>query len=174
MLQGWVIVAASFAYLGLLFAIVNALARPVLFALFGRLILRTLGLAIVIVNFVLFWLVSELATQEAPAQAKARIVHQHVDGTVSVSQPVGDRLKGPPIAEVSDEDLGLSGIRVLELGGHPLKACVVPCDEHEVMPALGELGDELPADACAGSGDEGDGARSHEGHTRAGSRCGPG
>jgi ubiquinone biosynthesis protein len=50
---------------GLLFAIVNALARPVLFALFGRLILRTLGLAIVIVNFVLFWLVSELATVDS-------------------------------------------------------------------------------------------------------------
>jgi ubiquinone biosynthesis protein len=46
---------------GLLFAVVNSVVRPVLFAVFGRLILRSMGLAVVLVNFVLFWLVSELS-----------------------------------------------------------------------------------------------------------------
>jgi len=46
---------------GVLFAVVNAIVRPVLFTLFGRLILRSLGIAVVAVNAVLFWLVAELS-----------------------------------------------------------------------------------------------------------------
>ncbi|MET0772587.1 MAG: AarF/UbiB family protein [Candidatus Limnocylindrales bacterium] len=46
---------------GLLFAVVNGTARPVLFALFGRLILRSLGLAVVLLNAVLFWIVFQVS-----------------------------------------------------------------------------------------------------------------
>jgi ubiquinone biosynthesis protein len=46
---------------GLLFALVNGTIRPVLFAVFGRLILRSLGLAVVLVNAVLFWIVFQLS-----------------------------------------------------------------------------------------------------------------
>jgi ubiquinone biosynthesis protein len=46
---------------GVLFAIINAVVRPVLFTLFGRLILRSLGIAVVAVNAVMFWLVAELS-----------------------------------------------------------------------------------------------------------------
>jgi ubiquinone biosynthesis protein len=46
---------------GLLFAAVNTVARPVLFAIFGRVILRTMGLAILLINLILFWLVGELS-----------------------------------------------------------------------------------------------------------------
>jgi ubiquinone biosynthesis protein len=46
---------------GLLFAVVNAVARPILFALFGRVILRTMGLAILLLNVVLFWLVGQVS-----------------------------------------------------------------------------------------------------------------
>ena len=46
---------------GLLFAIVNAVARPILFALFGRVILRTMGLAVLAINVVLFWFVGQLS-----------------------------------------------------------------------------------------------------------------
>jgi ubiquinone biosynthesis protein len=46
---------------GLLFAVVNSIARPLLFAVFGRVILRTMGLAIVLINVVLFWFVAQLS-----------------------------------------------------------------------------------------------------------------
>ena len=46
---------------GIVVALVNALVRPVLLAISGRWILRSLGLAIVVVNAVLFWLVSEIS-----------------------------------------------------------------------------------------------------------------
>src|SRR3954447_1243631 len=44
-----------------LFAVANALLRPVLFAVFGRLILRTVGLAVILVNALLFWAVALLS-----------------------------------------------------------------------------------------------------------------
>src|SRR4051812_20603149 len=44
-----------------LFAVANALLRPVLFAVFGRLILRTVGLAVILVNALLFWVVALLS-----------------------------------------------------------------------------------------------------------------
>ncbi len=52
--SGWLIV-------GTLFAIVNVVVRPVLFAIFGRWILRTAGVAVVLVNAALFWIVSEIS-----------------------------------------------------------------------------------------------------------------
>lgn len=52
--SGWLII-------GTLFAIVNVIVRPVLFAIFGRWILRTAGVAVVLVNAALFWLVSEIS-----------------------------------------------------------------------------------------------------------------
>jgi putative membrane protein len=52
--SGWLIVGA-------LFAIVNVIVRPVLFAVFGRWILRTAGVAVVLVNAALFWIVSEIS-----------------------------------------------------------------------------------------------------------------
>jgi len=54
-------VQSALLVLGLLFAIVNALVRPVFFALAGRLILRSMGLAVVLVNAALFWLVGEIS-----------------------------------------------------------------------------------------------------------------
>jgi ubiquinone biosynthesis protein len=46
---------------GTLFALVNVLVRPVLFAIFGRWILRTVGLAVIVVNALLFWLVAQIS-----------------------------------------------------------------------------------------------------------------
>src|SRR3954454_1711054 len=46
---------------GVLFAVANTLLRPVLFALFGRLILRTVGVAVILVNALLFWAVALLS-----------------------------------------------------------------------------------------------------------------
>ncbi len=54
-------IADGLLVVGFLFAVVNTAVRPVLFALSGRWLIRSLGLAVVAVNAILFWLVGELA-----------------------------------------------------------------------------------------------------------------
>jgi ubiquinone biosynthesis protein len=55
------VVPGGLLEVGIVVALVNAIVRPVLLAITGRWILRSLGLAIVAINAVLFWLVSEIA-----------------------------------------------------------------------------------------------------------------
>jgi ubiquinone biosynthesis protein len=56
-------VPSDLLVVAILFAIANALIRPILFAVFGRLILRTVGLAVILVNALLFLIVAELSAR---------------------------------------------------------------------------------------------------------------
>jgi ubiquinone biosynthesis protein len=55
------VIPGDLLQIGIVIALVNALVRPLLLAITGRWILRSLGLAIIVINAVLFWLVSEIS-----------------------------------------------------------------------------------------------------------------